>query len=166
MILVDSPLQRAMTANGTEAGPEPVGLGADAWTAGLAELPLEFQPGEGWRYHHSFGLLGVLISRVTGRTAGEYLADALFAPLRMADTGFWVPVDQLTRLPAAYRLEEDGLVETEPAGVASTPAGRPSTSATPSWCRRQRTTSASSGCSSVARRRSTVSACCRWSTPR
>jgi CubicO group peptidase (beta-lactamase class C family) len=53
--------------------------------------------------------------RVTGRTAGEHLADALFAPLGLADTGFWVPVDQLHRLPAAYRLEEDGLVETEPA---------------------------------------------------
>jgi CubicO group peptidase (beta-lactamase class C family) len=116
MIMVDSPLQRAMTANGTEAGPEPVGVGADTWTARVAELPLAFQPGEGWRYHHSFGLLGVLISRVTGRPTGEHLADTLFAPLGMADTGFWVPVDQLHRLPAAYRLEEGGLVETEPAG--------------------------------------------------
>ena len=68
-----------MAANQTEAGPEPVALGADEWlaSAGL-ELPLAFQPGEGWRYHHSFGILGVLISRVTGTPAGEHLAEDLF----------------------------------------------------------------------------------------
>jgi hypothetical protein len=42
-----------MALNGTEAGPEPVALGADEWLSRLAELPLAFQPGEGWRYHHS-----------------------------------------------------------------------------------------------------------------
>ena len=36
----DSPLQKAMAHNGTEAGPEPVTLGADEWRARLAELPL------------------------------------------------------------------------------------------------------------------------------
>ena len=46
----DSPLQKAMADNGTEAGPDPVTLGADEWLARLAELPLAFQPGEGWRY--------------------------------------------------------------------------------------------------------------------
>lgn len=116
MILGDSPLQRAMTANGTEAGPEPVGLGADEWLARLAQLPLAFQPGEGWRYHHSFGILGVLISRVTGRPAGDHLTDDLFAPLGMADTGFWAGESASSRLPAAYRLADTGLVETEPAG--------------------------------------------------
>jgi CubicO group peptidase (beta-lactamase class C family) len=116
MIFGDSPLQRAMTANGTEAGPEPVSLGADAWLARLAELPLAFQPGAGWRYHHSFAILGVLISRVTGRPTGEHLTDDLLAPLGMTDTGFWVPERQLSRLPAAYRLTAEGLVETEPAG--------------------------------------------------
>lgn len=116
MMLGDSPLQRAMTANGTEAGPEPVSLGSDAWLARLAELPLAFQPGAGWRYHHSFGILGVLISRVTGRPTGEHLAADLFDPLGMVDTGFWVAETELSRLPAAYRLTEDGLVETEPAG--------------------------------------------------
>ena len=54
MIPVDSPLQRAMAENGTEAGADPVTLGADEWLARLTELPLAFQPGEGWRYHHSF----------------------------------------------------------------------------------------------------------------
>jgi CubicO group peptidase (beta-lactamase class C family) len=111
-----SPLQQAMRANGTEAGPEPWAFGADEWLARLAELPLAFQPGEGWRYHHSFSVLGILIARVTGRTLGDQLADDLFAPLGMDDTALWVPADKVDRLPAAYRHGPDGLVEIEPAG--------------------------------------------------
>ena len=63
MVLQASPLQQAMAANGTEAGPEPPAMGAEEWLRRLAELPLAFQPGEGWRYHHSFAVLGILISR-------------------------------------------------------------------------------------------------------
>ncbi|HXL92739.1 MAG TPA: serine hydrolase domain-containing protein [Streptosporangiaceae bacterium] len=116
MVMQDSPLQQAMAANGTEAGPEPLALGADEWLRRLADLPLAFQPGEGWRYHHSFGVLGILLSRVTGRPLGEHLAEEVFGPLGMTDTALWVAEGKLDRLPAAYRHGKDGLVETEPAG--------------------------------------------------
>jgi CubicO group peptidase (beta-lactamase class C family) len=114
-----------MAANGTEAGPEPPAMGADEWLRRLTELPLAFQPGEGWRYHHSFAVLGILISRVTGRALGEHLAEDVFGPLGMTDTALWVPADKLNRLPAAYRHSEHGLVEIEPAGGGFY-AGRPS----------------------------------------
>ncbi|HKH56276.1 MAG TPA: serine hydrolase domain-containing protein [Propionibacteriaceae bacterium] len=116
MAVVSSPLQQAMADNGTEAGPEPSTLSAEDWLTRLAELPLAFQPGEGWRYHHSFGLLGVLIARLTGRPLGDHLADDVFGPLGMTDTALWVPEEKLDRLSAAYRHGDDGLVETEPAG--------------------------------------------------
>ena len=116
MALVDSPLQKAMVENGTAAGAEPVSLGAEEWLSRLAELPLAFQPGEGWRYHHSFSVLGILLARLTGRPLGEHLAEDLLGPLGMTDTAFWVPEEKLDRLPAAYRHGETGLVETEPAG--------------------------------------------------
>jgi CubicO group peptidase (beta-lactamase class C family) len=116
MALVDSPLQKAMVENGTEAGPEPVSLGAEEWLTRLADLPLAFQPGEGWRYHHSFSVLGILLARVTGRPLGEHLAQDILGPLGMTDTALWVPEEKLDRLPAAYRHGEAGLVETEPAG--------------------------------------------------
>jgi CubicO group peptidase (beta-lactamase class C family) len=116
MAIGDSPLQKAMADNGTEAGPEPVTLGAEEWLTRLAELPLAFQPGEGWRYHHSFGLLGILIARLTGRPLGDHLATDLFHPLGMIDTALWVPEEKLDRLPAAYRRGDDGFVEMEPAG--------------------------------------------------
>ena len=124
MILTDSPLQRAMAADETEAGSDPVGLAADEWLDRLGALPLAFQPGEGWRYHHSFGILGVLISRVSGKPAGEHLTEDLFGPLGLTDTAYSVPSEKLDRLPAAYRFQEEGLVQTEPAagGFYAAPA--------------------------------------------
>lgn len=116
IVLEPSPLGKAMAANGTEAGPAPSPLGADAWLARLAELPLAFQPGEGWRYHHSFGVLGILLARLTGGPLQDHLAEVLFDPLGLSDTGLWVPDPKLDRLPAAYRHTDDGLIETEPAG--------------------------------------------------
>ena len=116
MLFSDTPLHRAMIDNGTEAGWEPPSIGADEWLARLAELPLAFQPGEGWRYHHSFAVLGILLARISGRPLGDHLEADLFGPLGMTDTGLWVPEDKLDRLPAAYRHTDDGLVELEPAG--------------------------------------------------
>jgi CubicO group peptidase (beta-lactamase class C family) len=116
MVVQASPLQQAMAANGTDAGPEPPATSADEWLRRLTELPLAFQPGEGWRYHHSFGVLGILISRVTGRPLGQQLAEDVFGPLGMTDTALWVAEGKLGRLPAAYRHGDEGLVETEPAG--------------------------------------------------
>jgi CubicO group peptidase (beta-lactamase class C family) len=115
-VIVESPLQRAMAEKGTEAGPQPPALGAEAWISRLAELPLAFHPGEGWRYHHSFGLLGILIARLTGRPLEDHLAEDIFSPLGMTDTALWVPEAKLDRLPAAYRHGDDSLIETEPAG--------------------------------------------------
>jgi CubicO group peptidase (beta-lactamase class C family) len=116
MVMQASPLQQAMAANGTEAGPEPPTVGAVEWLRRLTELPLAFQPGEGWRYHHSFAVLGILISRVTGRPLGNHLAEDVFGPLAMTDTALWVPEGKLDRLPAAYRHGDEGLAEIEPAG--------------------------------------------------
>ncbi len=116
MVFQASPLEQAMAANGTEAGAEPPAMGAEEWLGRLAELPLAFQPGEGWRYHHSFAVLGILISRVTGRPLGEHLAEDVFGPLEMTDTALWVAEGKLGRLPAAYRHGDQGLVEIEPAG--------------------------------------------------
>ncbi|WP_422115324.1 serine hydrolase domain-containing protein [Brachybacterium sp. UNK5269] len=116
MILQDTPLQRAMTANRTEAGPEPSPLGAQDWLDALASLPLVGPPGTVWRYHHSFGLLQILLSRLTGAPVAELFAQSLFAPLGMSDTGFFVPRQRRDRLPAAYAEQDGDLVEVEPAG--------------------------------------------------
>ncbi|WP_166844882.1 serine hydrolase [Isoptericola sp. BMS4] len=117
MMTSPCPLQEAMVANRTQAGQEPVELGAQEWLEALADLPLAFQPGSGWRYHHSFGILGILLSRLVGGSLEQHLRVDLFEPLGMVDTGYTVPRDQAHRLPAAYRHDADGnLTQIEPAG--------------------------------------------------
>lgn len=116
MMTTDSPLKQAMIASLTEASQAPVALGAQDWLDALAALPLAFQPGRGWRYHHSFGILGILLSRLVGERLDDHLRTDLFEPLGMRDTGYTVPKDQAHRLPAAHRHDETGgLVEIEPA---------------------------------------------------
>lgn len=116
MILADSPLQHAMAANETEAGLLPPSLGADDWLTALSSLPLVGQPGTVWRYHHSFGLLGILLSRLTGMSAGEHLERTLLSPLGMVDTGYFVPAAARERLPALYTESDGQLVELEGLG--------------------------------------------------
>lgn len=120
----DSPIREAMAASGLEASGDPVGLPADEWLAALTALPLTFDPGDGWRYHESFGLLGILLGRLTGASTAEVVAATVLDPVGMGDTGFAVPEADLHRLPAAYRHTDEGLVETEPAGGGFY-AGRP-----------------------------------------
>lgn len=110
-----TPYHAGQVRLGVDAGPDPVSLPADDWLKALASLPLVHQPGDAWRYHHGFMLLGILLSRLTGRPLGEHLAGDVFGPLGMVDTAFWTA--DPSRLPAAYRIEEDGPVEAEPAGA-------------------------------------------------
>src|SRR4051812_46666048 len=48
------------------------------------ELPLDFVPGEQWKYSNTgFVLLGIMIHNVSGQTYGEFLHDRVFSPLGM-----------------------------------------------------------------------------------
>ncbi|SEF34138.1 CubicO group peptidase, beta-lactamase class C family [Amycolatopsis pretoriensis] len=84
-------------------------LAPDEWLAALAQVPLLHQPGEAWLYDTGSDLQGVLIARVSGRSLPEFLAERLFEPLGMADTGFAVPTAALGRFTSAYRPGENGL---------------------------------------------------------
>ncbi|WGW10469.1 serine hydrolase domain-containing protein [Saxibacter everestensis] len=117
VMTTDSPLRQAMIDAGVEAGAEPVDRGAQDWLEALAALPLAFEPGGAWRYHHSFGLLGILLGRVTDRSTQDVLDATVFEPVGMPDTGFIVPLEQAHRLPAAFRHGADGLEQSEPAGA-------------------------------------------------
>lgn len=117
MMTTDSPLRTAMVHAGVQAGPEPVPLSAQDWLDALAALPLAFEPGEGWRYHHSFGILGILLARVGAGSTEDVLRTTVFDPAGMPDTGFTVRPGEEHRLVAAFRRTTDGFVQTEPAGA-------------------------------------------------
>ena len=69
----------------------------------LADLPLCFQPGEGWEYALGIDVLARLIEVVTGQRFGDALQSRLFDPLGLPDTGFVLRPDQVPRLAALYR---------------------------------------------------------------
>lgn len=117
MVIGDSPIARAMAEHRVDAGPVPRLEPSDTWLARLADLPLIHQPGEGWRYHTGFDILGILLSRVTGKSLDDHLKESIFDPLGMPDTAMFVDGEQAARLVAAYHHADDGsLVEDEPAG--------------------------------------------------
>ena len=68
----------------------------------LARHPLAHQPGEGWRYGWSHDVLGRVIEVAADQPLDDYLASAIFAPLGMVDSGFYVPPDKVERLAAVY----------------------------------------------------------------
>ena len=96
------PIADAMAEAGVAPGPELPGYPADELMRRLGSLPLVHQPGERWLYNTGSDVLGVLIARATGTSLGEFLAQRIFAPLGMDDTGFSVPEEKLDRLPTCY----------------------------------------------------------------
>ncbi|WP_405997093.1 serine hydrolase domain-containing protein [Streptomyces sp. NBC_00829] len=85
--------------------PEP-----DAWMAALSRIPLLYQPGDAWLYNTTSDIQGVLIARASGGSLPDFLAERLFEPLGMADTGFEVPAAKLDRFTSCYRIDpRDGL---------------------------------------------------------
>jgi CubicO group peptidase (beta-lactamase class C family) len=92
----------------------------DDMVAKLATLPLEFSPGTAWNYSVSTDVLGLVVQRLSGRPFEDVLAERIFAPLGMEDTGFHVPAEKLHRLPEAWWMHpERGTIVYDPAGAES-----------------------------------------------
>lgn len=113
--LPDCALGREMARLGVAPGPNPVPLSPDEFMTRIGRLPLAAQPGERWIYHTGADILTVLISRVAGKPLGEFLADRLFDPLGMVDTGFFVSRMKLGRLATGYSRSDAGLAIADPA---------------------------------------------------
>ena len=74
----------------------------DGFVRALGQLPLEFSPGEAWNYSVSTDVLGAVIQRISGQSLDRYLAERIFSPLGMADTGFVVSADKIDRFTDCY----------------------------------------------------------------
>jgi CubicO group peptidase (beta-lactamase class C family) len=98
----DTPIFRAMMAAGVSPSPNPVPFGADEFISRLGSLPLAHQPGETFMYHLADDVLRILITRITGQPLQEILAERVFEPLSMFDTGISVPHSKLHRFSTGY----------------------------------------------------------------
>jgi CubicO group peptidase (beta-lactamase class C family) len=68
----------------------------------LSELPLAFHPGSQWYYSVATDVVSRLIEVISGMAFDEYLQQMIFDPLRMPDTGFYVPEENIERLATTY----------------------------------------------------------------
>ncbi|HEY6296196.1 MAG TPA: serine hydrolase domain-containing protein [Streptosporangiaceae bacterium] len=104
--------------------PEP-----DEWMRRIGALPLMYQPGSRWLYNTGSDVLGVLVARASGVSFEAFLAERIFAPLGMTDTGFSVPSASLGRLPAQLATDfstGETVVFDPPSGQWSAPPAFPS----------------------------------------
>ncbi len=74
----------------------------------LAEIPLLYQPGQGWHYSFATDVVGRLVEIIAGMSLAEYLDQKIFQPLGMVDTAFWVPPDKRERFAQLYGFNEAG----------------------------------------------------------
>src|SRR3954463_7563363 len=76
--------------------------GLDTFIEQLAEVPLDFSPGDCWNYSVSIDVLGYLVQKLAGQSFGEFLRTRIFDPLNMQDTAFSVPASKLERFASCY----------------------------------------------------------------
>jgi CubicO group peptidase (beta-lactamase class C family) len=67
----------------------------------LAKAPLAHQPGAVWEYSLASDVLGRVVEAASGERLADFLDKRLFRPLKMSDTGFWVPQEKIGRLAKA-----------------------------------------------------------------
>jgi len=57
--------------------------------ARFRDKPLEFQPGEKWKYSNSgYVLLGYLLEKISGQSYQDFIQQNIFKPLGMTDSGY------------------------------------------------------------------------------
>jgi D-alanyl-D-alanine carboxypeptidase len=73
------------------------------------DLPLEFEPGAKYAYDNTgYILLGYVIEKVSGQAYADYVAQHVFAPLGMKDSGYDVSSTILRHRASGYKPTKDG----------------------------------------------------------
>lgn len=85
------------------------------------DLPLLFDPGDGWAYGPSTRVLGDVVEAISGQKIDAFLESRIHKPLGMTDTAYAVPQSKTARVVAVNARGNDGkFVERPvPATVAS-----------------------------------------------
>ena len=78
------------------------------------EMPLEFEPGEGWSYcYFGYYLLGVIIERISGKSFIEFIKENIFNPLGMYNSGIDDYIEILPNKASGYFVSGERLVCSE-----------------------------------------------------
>jgi CubicO group peptidase (beta-lactamase class C family) len=88
------------------AGFEPFASAEDYTLADACErwaaLPLLFEPGSEWNYSVSTDVLARVVELISGGSIADFLAERIFEPLGMVDTGYFVTEENRSRVAALY----------------------------------------------------------------
>ncbi|HMC69300.1 MAG TPA: serine hydrolase domain-containing protein, partial [Mycobacteriales bacterium] len=112
VVMEDTPLQRAMIERGVFPSAMPAPMSGDEFMATVAGLPLAFQPGDGFLYETGMNVLGVLLTRATGKSLTDLFTERVTGPLGMTDTSF--AATDVSRMAAQYMPGPDGLTLLDP----------------------------------------------------
>src|SRR5438132_1974526 len=66
--------------------------------ARIAKAPLIHQPGTVWEYSMAVDILGRVVEAASGKRLAVFLDERLFMPLKMVDSGFWLPSSNISRV--------------------------------------------------------------------
>jgi CubicO group peptidase (beta-lactamase class C family) len=102
----DSAADKYYRANGALIAPS-----MDEFVRRVSNLPLLFQPGTSYNYSLSVDIQGALVERLSGQKFGDFLEQRIFRPLRMTDTGFYIPRAKLGRLAGFYNGVKNGRLQ-------------------------------------------------------
>jgi len=105
-VMRDTPVGRLPTDG-------PPARSLDELVARIGKAPLLHQPGTEFAYSYSTTMLGAVIERASGTRLDRFLADNIFRPLGMTDSGFFISDAQLPRFTTLYSAAKDALVPIE-----------------------------------------------------
>jgi CubicO group peptidase (beta-lactamase class C family) len=71
----------------------------------IAKAPLIHQPGTMWEYSMAVDILGRVVEAASGKRLAVFLDERMFTPLKMVDTGFWLPASKMLRLAQPFPVD-------------------------------------------------------------
>lgn len=120
MAMSGGALDEALFASPISPGPSAPPVDEAGYLAALRDLPLAFQPGEGWLYHNSSDVLGIVLARAAGTDVATLLRERVAGPLGLDSLTFWA--DPARPLATSYVPGEGGFVELDPEGFGERPS--------------------------------------------
>ncbi|QGY79284.1 serine hydrolase domain-containing protein [Sphingorhabdus lacus] len=105
----------------------PTAVETSTYLAGLAKIPLAYEPGTQWQYSIAMDLEGIIVERLSGKSLQAFMKAEIFDPLKMVDTDFIVPPSKRDRFASLYDGQSGKLMAVTTGPFADTYATTPVT---------------------------------------
>ncbi|MCW5619727.1 MAG: beta-lactamase family protein [Burkholderiales bacterium] len=78
----------------------------EAFSRTIAGLPLRNEPGTTWEYSHATDILGRVVEVAAGMPLDQFIEQRILRPLKMNDTGWYVPQEKVARFAQPFPERE------------------------------------------------------------